>query len=49
MDLIGLPHQIIIGSKAVSDNLVEYKNRKSGETEFINLNRLGKFLEEMNV
>ena len=49
MDLIGLPHQIIIGSKAVSDGLVEYKNRKSGETEFINLNKLGKFLKEMNV
>ena len=49
MDLIGLPHQIIIGSKAVSDDLVEYKNRKSGETEFIKLSKLGKFLEEMNV
>ena len=49
MDLIGLPHQIIIGSKAVSDDLVEYKNRKSGETEFINLDKLGNFLEEMNV
>ena len=49
MDLIGLPYQIIIGSKAVSDGLVEYKNRKSGETEFINLDKLGKFLKEMNV
>ena len=49
MDLIGLPHQIIIGSKAVSDGLVEYKNRKSGETELINLDKLGKFLKEMNV
>ena len=29
MDLIGLPYQIIIGSKAVSEGIVEYKNRKS--------------------
>ena len=49
MDLIGLPHQIIIGSKAVSDGLVEHKNRKSGETEFINLDKLGELLKEMNV
>ena len=27
MDLIGLPHQIIVGSKAVSENQVEYKNK----------------------
>ena len=49
MDLIGLPHQIIIGSKAVSEGIVEYKNRKSGETEFINLDKLGELLKEMNV
>ena len=28
---------------------LKYKNRKSGETEFINLDKLGKFLKEMNV
>ena len=33
----------------MSEGIVEYKNRKSGETEFINLSKLGKFLEEMNV
>jgi len=31
MDLIGLPWQIIIGKKAVSENLVEVKNRATGE------------------
>lgn len=30
MDLIGLPHQLIIGSQ-IKDGLVEWKNRKTGE------------------
>ncbi|QKX02540.1 proline--tRNA ligase [Wolbachia endosymbiont of Dirofilaria (Dirofilaria) immitis] len=33
MDLIGLPWQIIVGKKAVSKNLVEVKNRVTGEME----------------
>ena len=41
--------RIIIGSKTVSEGMVEYKNRKSGETEFINLDKLGELLKEMNV
>ena len=46
MDLIGLPHQIIIGSKAVSDGLVEYKNRKSGETDLIINKKIQSALKE---
>ena len=49
MDLIGLPHQIIVGSKAVSENQVEYKNRKTGDTKFVTLDKLGKFLKEINI
>ncbi|MGL9726322.1 MAG: proline--tRNA ligase [Wolbachia sp.] len=33
MDLIGLPWQIIIGKKVVSENTVEVKNRATGEVE----------------
>lgn len=33
MDLIGLPWQIIVGRKAVSENIVEVKNRATGEIE----------------
>ncbi|MCA4775053.1 proline--tRNA ligase [Wolbachia endosymbiont of Mansonella ozzardi] len=33
MDLIGLPWQIIVGKKAVSENIVEIKNRATGEIE----------------
>jgi prolyl-tRNA synthetase len=31
MDLIGLPHQIIVGPKGLADGKVELKNRRSGE------------------
>ncbi|MDN5247605.1 MAG: proline--tRNA ligase [Wolbachia endosymbiont of Tyrophagus putrescentiae] len=31
MDLIGLPWQVIVGKKTVSENLVEVKNRATGE------------------
>ncbi|WP_341807913.1 proline--tRNA ligase [Wolbachia endosymbiont (group E) of Neria commutata] len=33
MDLIGLPWQIIVGKKAASENLVEMKNRATGEVK----------------
>ena len=33
MDLIGLPHQIIVGPKRLAEGKVEIKNRRSGERE----------------
>jgi len=33
MDLIGLPWQIIVGRKVGSENIVEIKNRATGEVE----------------
>ncbi|MGL9717184.1 MAG: proline--tRNA ligase [Wolbachia sp.] len=37
MDLIGLPWQIIVGKKAVSENVVEVKNRATGEVKEIQI------------
>ncbi|WP_375315973.1 proline--tRNA ligase [Wolbachia endosymbiont (group A) of Colletes cunicularius] len=37
MDLIGLPWQIIVGKKAVSENIVEIKNRATGKIEEIKI------------
>lgn len=39
-DLIGCPNIIIIGEKGLTNNQIELKNRKTGETKFINLNEL---------
>ena len=33
MDLIGLPHQVIVGPKGLADGKVEIKDRRSGERE----------------
>ncbi len=35
MDLIGLPHQVIVGPKGLADNRVELKNRRTGERELV--------------
>ena len=35
MDLIGLPHQVIVGPKSLADNKVELKNRRTGERELV--------------
>ena len=31
MDLIGIPHQVIIGERGLDEGIVEYKNRRSPE------------------
>ncbi len=35
MDLIGLPHQVIVGPKSLAEGKVEIKNRRSGERELV--------------
>ena len=45
MDLIGIPHQFIIGNKSKSDNEIEYKNRRTGNSEFINIDKIDEFIK----
>ena len=37
MDLIGLPHQVIVGPKSLAEGKVEIKNRRSGERELVSV------------
>jgi len=37
MDLIGLPHQVIVGPKGLADGKVEIKDRRSGERESVSV------------
>ena len=37
MDLIGLPHQIIVGPKGLAEGKVEMKNRKTGAREMLSV------------
>lgn len=39
-DLIGLPYQLILGTKSLQENKVELKTRATGEVEFIALDQL---------
>ncbi len=37
MDLIGLPHQVIVGPKSLADGKVEVKDRRTGERELVSV------------
>ncbi len=47
MDLIGLPFQIIVGNKAISDNLIEVKNRKTGEALEVKTENISSKIKEL--
>jgi prolyl-tRNA synthetase len=40
MDLIGLPHQIIVGPRGLKDGVAEVKDRRTGEREPVALDKL---------
>jgi prolyl-tRNA synthetase len=37
MELIGVPHLIVVGPKGVKSGVVEYRNRKAGSSEEMTL------------
>ena len=37
MDLVGLPHQVIVGPKSLGEGKVEVKTRRGGERELMSL------------
>ncbi|HBO37320.1 MAG TPA: proline--tRNA ligase, partial [Pasteurellaceae bacterium] len=47
MELIGIPHQIVIGEKNLEQGLLEYKNRRSGEKQLVEKEQLSVFLTEI--
>ena len=46
LDLVGIPHRLIIGDRNLKDGKVEYKSRKSGEAELIPLETAAEFVRE---
>ena len=44
MELVGIPHTIIIGERNLVENKVEYKNRRSGEKQLIEIDQLPEFI-----
>ena len=45
MELIGVTHTIIIGERNLDEQLVEYKNRRSGEKEKLAIDLVTDFLQ----
>ncbi len=46
MELIGIPHRIVIGDRSLKENAVEYKNRAGGDAENVQLDALDAFIQE---
>ena len=46
MELIGVPHMVVIGEKNLANGEIEYKNRRTGEKQMINKEKLTEFLAQ---
>jgi len=44
MELIGIPHRIVVGDKSLDNNVYEYKSRRAGESEEIPLDEILPFI-----
>ena len=47
MELVGIPHTIVIGERNLDDNKVEVKNRRSGDKKLIEVEQLVEFIEHL--
>ena len=45
MELLGVPHSIIVGERNLDDAKVEYKNRRTGEKELLSIEEAVDFLQ----
>ncbi len=46
MELIGIPHRIVIGDRALADGNIEYKSRRGAESQLIAQDNILDFLKE---
>lgn len=47
MELIGMPHSIVVGERNLDDNQVEYKNRRTGEKQLLTLDEVVEFITKL--
>ena len=40
MELIGIPHRVVVSDKLLADNKLEYRNRRAEESEVIDYNEV---------
>ena len=46
IELIGIPHRIVIGDRGLEDGTVEYRNRREPENQHIAMDKLDDFIKE---
>ena len=46
MELIGIPHRIVVGDKSLDNGTVEYRGRRESENQFIPLDNITDFIKE---
>ena len=46
MELMGIPHRLVIGERGLKDGMIEYKGRRDTENQLIPLEQLHSFLKE---
>ncbi|MDG2412395.1 MAG: His/Gly/Thr/Pro-type tRNA ligase C-terminal domain-containing protein, partial [Halioglobus sp.] len=46
MELIGIPHRVVIGDRALAEGNLEYKDRKGEDSELIPKEKMVPFLQE---
>jgi len=49
LDLIGIPHRVVIGDRGLKDNKVEYKSRSQEESQDIALDEIVEFLTKHEI
>ncbi|MBM7071758.1 proline--tRNA ligase [Shewanella sp. 202IG2-18] len=47
MELVGVPHTIVIGDRNIDNGVLEYKNRKTGEKQDIPMDGLSDFIKSL--
>jgi len=47
-ELLGIPHQIVIGDRGLKNNIVEYRQRSSGDSREIDLDEILDFIVEQS-
>jgi prolyl-tRNA synthetase len=45
MDLIGIPHRIVVGERGLGEGRLEYKGRTGAQAEMVPLEAIGEFLK----
>jgi len=45
MDLIGIPHRLVLSERGLDDGKIEYKHRRAGDAELISLQEITEFLQ----